>query len=123
MERIDIFVEAKRKNAEIYSELLKDVKEIILPIEESYVKRIHWLYSIVLKDPYEISRDELIKKLRENGIESRPVFYLLTDMPPYKSDEKFPVASNISNRGISLPSSVDLKIEDIKKIVGVIKNR
>ena len=59
-------------------------------------------------------------KLEENEIETRPFFYPIHIMPPYKSDIKFPVAERISERGINLPSAVTLKEEDITKIVEII---
>jgi dTDP-4-amino-4,6-dideoxygalactose transaminase len=42
-------------------------------------------------------------------------------MPPYKSEELFPISAEINMKGISLPSSVNLKDEEIKYIVRCIK--
>lgn len=61
-------------------------------------------------------RDELMKKLKEKGIETRPFFYLIDKMPPHKSNEKFPVAKELSSSGINLPSGVLLKSNNINKI-------
>ena len=121
LNKVDLFLKIKRNNAKVYSNLLRKIKGVTLPTEKSYAKHIYWMYSILLGDSYKLKRDELIKKLMQKGVESRPVFYLLTDMPPYKSKEKFPVAREISRRGISLPSGVSLKESEINKVVGLIK--
>ena len=64
--------------------------------------------------------DELLEKLSLNGIESRPVFYPLHQMPPYRdlvpSEASFPVAERISRTGISLPCSCRLKSEEIQHV-------
>ena len=83
LEKIEEYIEAKRKHAYIYNELLKDVKGISLPVEKNNIRNVYWLYSIVIDDDYPITRDELIKKLRENGVDSRPFFMPVHEMPPY----------------------------------------
>ena len=67
-------------------------------------------------------KEEIMKKLRKNQIDSRPLFYPLNSMPPYKTNEKFPVSEELNRKGINLPSSIALKKEDIKNIVEIIKN-
>ena len=65
---------------------------------------------------------KIIKKLLEEGVDSRPVFYPLNQMPMFRSIEKFPISTNISRRGISLPSSINLVEQDIIKITNLIKD-
>ena len=54
--------------------------------------------------------------LEENGIETRPFFYPIHEMPPYRIDEKFGVAEKLSKKGINLPSSVALN-NDVTQII------
>ena len=42
-------------------------------------------------------------------------------MPPYKNNEKFSVAEELSKKGINLPSSVLLKENEIRYISKIIK--
>ena len=56
------------------------------------------------------------------NIETRPVFYPANKMPPYFSNESFPVADNISSRGLSLPSFPELSPKQIKYICESISN-
>jgi len=124
MERIDEFIDKKRKNAKYYNKLLKDIKGIILPAEKEWAKNIFWMYSIVLTPEFPISRDELMEKLKENNIESRPFFPTLHNSQAFKEysqNETFPIAEMLASSGINLPSSPKLTKEQIQRIVRVIK--
>ena len=120
LEKLDEFIKRKREIARTYNSLLNEVKGIILPPEMPWAKNVYWMYSILIEDDFKLTRDQLMDKLEENEIETRPFFYPIHIMPPYKSDIEFPVAKRISRRGINLPSAVTLKEEDIKKIVEII---
>ncbi|MEA5009348.1 LegC family aminotransferase [Clostridium tyrobutyricum] len=124
LENIDDYSIAKRNNAVLYNKLLCDVKGITLPAERKDVKNIYWLYSILVEDEYDISRDKLILKLKKNGIQSRPFFMPVHDMPPYKECRTgdMSVTDDIVKRGINLPSSVGLTEDEIKQVCDVIKS-
>ncbi|CAD6524298.1 DegT/DnrJ/EryC1/StrS family aminotransferase [Paraburkholderia metrosideri] len=75
----------------------------------------YWMVSIVVDDPCE--RDALRAGLRGDGIETRPVFYPLHQMEMYAAPgENFPIAEDISRRGINLPSYPALMRDDITVI-------
>ncbi|MDI6639939.1 MAG: DegT/DnrJ/EryC1/StrS family aminotransferase, partial [Methanocellales archaeon] len=120
LEKIDKMVETKRKNAQSYNSLLNDVGGITLPPEATWAKNVYWMYSVLIEDEFGINRDELMLRLMENEIDSRPFFHPMHTMPPYKSDERLPIAEELSRKGISLPSAVSLKREEIEKIVNII---
>jgi len=117
LEKIDKIISIKRKNASLYNSLLKDVKGVVLPPEEEWAKNVYWMYSILVDN-----RDELMKKLKDNGIDSRPFFYPMHELPMYTVSGGFSVSSDISKKGINLPSSPKLTEEEIRKITDVIKS-
>jgi perosamine synthetase len=114
--KIEKIIDIKRGNANLYNSLLKGVNGITLPGEEKWARNVYWMYSILVEDEYGISRDDLMKKLEDKGIESRPLFYPIHTMPPYKHTGNFPIAEALSKKGVSLPSSAKLKREEIEKI-------
>ncbi|MGY0372535.1 LegC family aminotransferase [Clostridium sp. JNZ J1-5] len=124
LEQVEEYLKVKLENAAYYNEKLKDVKGVTLPVEMPWAKNCFWLYSILIEDDYPISRDELIKKLGENKIESRTFFMPVHDMPPYKECKAgdMKVTEEIAARGINLPSSASLTKEQIDIICEVIKN-
>jgi perosamine synthetase len=79
------------------------------------------MYSILVENNFGTSRDDLIKILEEREIETRPFFYPIHVMPPYKNNEKFSVAEEISRKGINLPSGTTLKDENVLQIVKSIR--
>jgi perosamine synthetase len=127
LKKIEKFIKKKRKIAKYYREKLRDLAEkklITLQPEMPWAKSVYWMSSILIEDKARISRDKLMRKLEKEGIDTRPFFYSVNTLPPYKDKEKFPVAENLSRKGINLPSSVDLTEKEIdfisKKIQKII---
>lgn len=127
LERIDEFVEARRRNARLYNKLLRDVEGITLPPEKEWAKNVYWMYSILInKEKFGMSRDELMKRLGEKRVETRPFFVPMHQQPVFRRlglfrDEKYPVAERLSSEGLNLPSSSSLTEKDIYLIVNKIK--
>ena len=69
-------------------------------------------------DIYVDNRDELQKYLKGKNIGSRPVYPPINSQIVYKewNDNNFPVTEKFSSRGLWLPSSSNLKDEEINKI-------
>ncbi len=124
LEALDEKIKLKAEQTSYYYSLLRKVPGISLPKDKSNVKRVLPFMVFLLDDGFPLKRSELDAKLKEHGIDRRPLFYPLHHMPPYKGyvskNEKFPVAEDISYRGLQIPSSLSLTKEDIKSIVGAI---
>lgn len=118
LENIDEYIVIKRENTKYYNELLGGIEGITLPIEHEWATNVHWLYSIVVEDSFGISRDELIRKLWDSGIEARPFFMPVHDMEPYKNCRYNDMqnTTELAKKGLNLPSSVSLKREEIEYI-------
>ncbi len=70
-----------------------------------------------------ISRDEVMARLAKAGVETRPLFYPLHEMPPYKEfagNRDFAVTTALSQSGLSLPSAVTLTDSQIAHVCGVL---
>ena len=77
----------------------------------------NWLYTLQLAD--DINRDAIAVKLLENGIETRPTFYPLHTMPPYKNfmrSENLYNSIAIFKNGLSLPTSLSLTTKELQYI-------
>lgn len=126
-EKIDKLVEMRRGNAHLYNEYLKNVEGIRIPVEKEWAKNVYWMYSILIEDEFGMSRDELMKKLREKGIDTRIFFIPMHQQLVFQKmglfkEESYPVAEDISRKGIYLPSGSGLKEEEIKFICDAIKD-
>jgi perosamine synthetase len=121
-ERLDEFVSAKQTNAQFYNQLFSSLNFFEIPLQDPNSVNSYWLYTCLVKENAPFKRDHLIEFLQQKGVETRPVFYPMHLMPPYSSFVKSPVINSIdiSQRGISFPSSVNLsslEMEYIKKSV------
>ena len=114
LEGIDNAINLKIRNAELYSEKLKNIVELPPNIKDT--KNIYWMFC-VLSD----KKEEILKALKEKEIETRPLFFPIHKMPPYYLGENYPIAEELNKKGINLPSSIKLKEEEIKRICEIIK--
>jgi perosamine synthetase len=125
-ERMDELAEMRRRNARLYNSFLEDIEGIRLPVEKEWAKNVYWMYSILIEGEFGMSRDELMNKLEKKGIETRTFFIPMHEQPVFQERglfkrEKYPVAEELSRRGMYLPSSSGLKEEEITFICDVIK--
>jgi perosamine synthetase len=116
IEKIDELVNARIRNAMLYNSLLEGVKGITLPPKADWAKNVYWMYSILIEDEFGMSRDSLMAKMQKDGIETRTFFYPIHVQPVYAKyyrGEKFPVADELSKKGVNLPSGATLREEEI----------
>lgn len=119
MEKFDENVRRRIQNAKLYNSMLKNIKGITLPPQTKGVKNVYWMYSILVNDEFDITRDELRKKLAKRGIETRTFFIPIHLQPIYfrRYNERFPVAEELCGRGMYLPSASTLTKEEIEYVV------
>ncbi len=120
LERLDEFIALKRRNAALYNAGLRGVQGVTLPSEAPWAQSVYWMYSIVLAPDFPLGRDELMAWLKQRQIDSRPFFYPIHTMPPYANGESLPVAEDLADRGLNLPSAVTLSAEDIGRVCSAI---
>lgn len=126
LERWDESIARKREIGKLYTELLKDVKGIQLPIEKTdYCDNIYWVYGILLTDKSKTA-EQVMKQLADKGIGTRPFFYpmhqqpVLNKMGLYKK-ETYPNAETMYNYGFYLPSGLALTNEQIVAVSTTLK--
>lgn len=119
----------KRKEiTEFYRSLLKEIKGIRYLFDMKNIKHNYSYFPIFIENNFPLNRDQLYKKLKENGIFGRRYFYpLISDFPMYNKlpsakHEKLLNSVVISNEVICLPIYPELEIEQIRFIIGILKN-
>lgn len=122
LEKLDEALEYRQELARWYNEGLKDVPEIVLPTSLDGYKHAYWMYTIYLKNGDEVTRDALMQNLANKGIETRPVFYPMHAMPPYKQSGKFPNADYWAYRGINLPTHQALSKDEVQYICSAVSS-
>ena len=125
LERIDQMLERRRQIGALYAELLRTSASLVLPSERPDARRVNWLYTVLVSGFTAEQRNGLIDLLREDGIETRPVFYPLHLMPPYETEPagSFPVSEQLGAEGISLPTHVRLTDDDVATVCAALTSR
>lgn len=118
MEKLEEFIEIKLRNYEIYINKIEKIDGLRLLEFNENCRNNKWFYSLILEN-YKMTRDKLIKNLKDNGIETRPIWGLIHNQKPYLSNEKYNIekANYYINRVINIPCSTNLTEEDIYYIV------
>jgi perosamine synthetase len=118
LERVSFHMKRRREIAFGYKRRLERLQSYLsLPVEEHWARHAFWLYTVTLDDSVGLSRDELISMLLRDGIETRPVFYPMHVLPPYRIEgHLYPIADHLASRGISLPSHGVLCDDDMDYI-------
>lgn len=119
LENIEYIIRRKIEIADTYNELLKNTEGVSLPPAQEWAKNVFWMYSILIKRGM---RDVMVRKLLNQGIETRPFFVPMHKLPPYRTTEKFPISDRLSRQGINLPCFVAISDKEIKHICSKIKN-
>ena len=104
----------KKKMFRLYEELLSKLSSINF-IKTDLDRITPWMVDILVDSKRK--RNNIIKHLEKNHIETRILYPPIHRLSPYKDkDAKFKITSEISDRGIWLPSSVTLKEKDIEYV-------
>lgn len=120
LNKIDSIIDKKRKIAKHYNKIFEEIDDIDQHHEREEYKSVYWMYSPFLRS--EVPIEELIKKLREDGVDSRPFFPCLHWQPVYKEKKSLPVAEDLSLNGLTLPSGPSMTENDVEYVVEKVTN-
>lgn len=120
MERLEEFIDLKRRNACLYKELLSHVDDIEFIWEKSWVRSNFWFYTIKVPKS---DKKPLMNFLISKNIQVRPIWKLIHTLPMYNACQIYAIDKAIEayETCINLPCSVNLKEDTIRFVVENIK--
>lgn len=126
MNRIEKFIEIRRRNAMLYNSLLKTIEGVILPPEAPWARNVFWMYSILIDEKaYGTTVEGLMKTLQEEyDVETRPFFVPIHQQPVYVgcySGQTYPIAEKLSAMGMNLPSGNTLTENQVRYVGDAIR--
>ncbi|MDA9956383.1 DegT/DnrJ/EryC1/StrS aminotransferase family protein [Candidatus Pelagibacter sp.] len=124
LKRIKSIVSKRHEVGNKYFQKLKDNKNIYFPeTSRSYAKNIYWVIALVITNKnLKIDAKKLMKMLIKYGIQTRPFFWPMHMQKVFKKKYKINISGNyknseyISKYGLYLPSSLDIKSNQINFI-------
>ena len=120
LESLDYHIELRRQHAVRYTEQL--ARLVPVPVELPGYLNTYWMYAILLKN--QTQRDGLMRYLDKVGIGTRTFFIPMNQQPILDYlcvGQKFPIADNISKRGLYLPSGTGLSDGEIDVVCDAVK--
>lgn len=124
-QKLSRIVSEKRRMGQMYNHHLSDISGLQLPLEREWAQHVYWMYGIRVTPEFGISRDELMNWLSSKGIETRTFFCpmnqqpVLLDIPNFRA-VPCPVADDLWETGLYLPSSHTLGEDEIRYIAACI---
>jgi dTDP-4-amino-4,6-dideoxygalactose transaminase len=119
---LDTWNEDRRTAAHVYSELLKDVPDVVTPAEGNDRTHVYHLY--VIQHP---RRDELLVHLREQGVRAGLHYPIPVHLQPcYEgfpfTPDSLSVTESVATRVISLPMYPELTRSQIELVCDRVRN-
>lgn len=125
LRRLKTLVKQKRAIVRRYLQGLANIPGLSFQTEPKYAQSNQWMFCLLVdKKKFGLSRDELMQRLKQRGIETRPFFYPLPELPPYKKENPklFPVTHRIAAMGMNLPSFAALTMKEQDYIIDQVKS-
>lgn len=123
LEQLENFIAVKERNYNKYKEHFEGVEGLrLLPFRDG-IRSNRWFYSLYV-DGLALNRDELIRYLAENKIQSRPIWGLIHEQKPYQGSRscKISKAYEYWRHVVNIPCSTNLSLGDVERVAECIKN-
>lgn len=106
LEQLDTFIDKKRGLAKIYDEFFSKENGIKFIKEPNNARSNYWLQAILF--PNSVARDEFLEFTNTNGVMTRPIWKLMSELDMYKNCQKTSLdnAKYLEERVVNIPSSV-----------------
>jgi len=120
LEQLPGFLERKREIYNQYQKALENINGLTLACVPDYAENNHWLNLLQIDTViYDDDKEDIMKRLEENRIQTRPVWKLNHDQKPYKDCQHYKIenAKKSVENSLCLPSSSNLTNENLNEIV------
>ena len=119
--RLEELVAKKRRIWSGYQERLADIPDLHFNPETNNVHNGVWNTALVFGRSHQMTRDRALAEMPKYGLPIRPFFYPLSSLPAYPGREQAgrslnPIAYDVSERGINLPSAFSLTEEGLDAV-------
>jgi aminotransferase in exopolysaccharide biosynthesis len=124
LEQLEGFIESKKANYERYKKEIENIQGLKILNFNKHTRPNYWFYALYIDEHYKLNRDQLITYLSSKGIQSRPIWGLISDQMPYRSNQIFEIekAHRYLEHVINIPCSSNLSNEDVNHVVECLRH-
>jgi dTDP-4-amino-4,6-dideoxygalactose transaminase len=120
--RLPGMVTERRRLAALYHERLQDIKWLKAPDEPAYAKSNWQSYPVRLNADAPLKRDELMKRLLDEGVSAKPGIMNAHAEPPYSmQDWNLPDSERARASSVLLPMHSSLALEQLEHVINSLK--
>ena len=124
LEQLPGFLNRKREIYHQYKDGFMDIDGLDLSESPEYAINNHWLNVVRIDGlKYSFDRELLMLNLSEYGIQTRPVWGLNHLQTPYQKHQNYLIDNAVAlvANSLCLPSSMNLSIDDLDRILSILK--
>jgi perosamine synthetase len=124
LEQLPKFLKKKQDIYKKYTDEIAGVEGLKITDTPDYAENNHWMILLQVNEKiYGKDRDSLMKEFKNNGIQTRPVWYLNHLQKPYSKCQSYKIekAPELLEQSICLPASVDLTETEFNTIIHFLK--
>ncbi len=125
VEKLDQMLADRAQVAGWYTELLAHVDGVTLPAANQPPARRSW-FVYVVQLPQGVDRDEVIGRLKNLGVSSKPYMPVIHLQPYFRerygyAEGDFPVAEDVASRSLALPFYPSMRRSDVERSVAALE--
>ena len=120
IDQLEDFINIKIRNYKRYKEAIEKIEGLELMPFNDNIRSNHWFYSLLVdKEKYGLNKDELLMKLTEENIQSRPIWGLIHQQKPYLNNEAYEMEKSLYyiDRILNIPCSTNLTEEEVDVVL------
>jgi perosamine synthetase len=120
LERLPEMLGSKRANYAKYKGVIDQIAGLSIADAPAYAQNNNWMYALqVDKNRYGKDREQLMKDLGAQGIQTRPLWYLNHLQVPYRGCQRYRVekAPRMLEMTLNIPCSTNLKQSEIEYVM------
>lgn len=121
VEKLDQMLAKRAEVASWYTRLLSELDGVTTPAPDAAPARRSW-FVYVVQLPQGVDRDEVIGRLKTEGVSSKPYMPVIHLQPFFRerfghAEGDFPVAEDIAARSLALPFYPSMTHDDVERVV------
>ncbi len=118
LEQLEKFIRIKTENYFAYKKAMDGRNDLKILAVRDGIRSNYWFYSLFCASDYRYTRDELIRTLKENKIQTRPIWGLIHEQLPYLADRSYEIeqAKYYHAHVVNLPCSTNLTLSDVSRV-------
>lgn len=119
LEQLESFIKIKENNYWTYKKEIEKIQGLSLLDFCPHIRPNYWFYSLIIEKEYGFNRDQLLKKLYEVKIQTRPIWGLIHQQKPYVNNQSYKIEKSIKyqEKVLNIPCSSNLTYEELWEVV------